>query len=179
MIIFVGVAGAGKSIQGRMLAKDLDCPYFSTGEFLRSHVDKNIQNKMLTGELVSDEETISVLDDALDLHHNQGEFILDGFPRTASQAEWLIRESKEGRFKVTALIHLLASPEVIVPRLLGRHRPDDHPEAIKKRLDEYRRHIEPIVSKFKQSHVRVIEVNAEASVEVVNKKILSALKETV
>ena len=179
MIIFVGVAGSGKSIQGRLLAQKINAKYFSMGEFLREHVDPNIQQKMLTGELISDDEVISAIDDALPRVSNlDEEYILDGFPRTTAQADWLIKEIERGRFLVKGVIHLKASPEVIVPRLLERKRPDDYIEAINQRINEYKTTILPILERLKEDHIHIYEIDAEQPIDRVNTEILKKLELT-
>ena len=176
MIIFVGVAGSGKSIQGRLLAQKTGAVYFSMGEFLRDHVDSVIQKKMLTGVLISDEEAIKAVDGEFPKVNSGGtEYILDGFPRTTEQANWLIGEIERGRFVVTAVIHLKASAEVIVPRLLERSRPDDYMDAINQRISEYNNTIIPILDRFKQDNVTVFDINAEQPIDDVHKEILNKL----
>jgi adenylate kinase len=177
VIIFVGVAGSGKSIQGRLLAQKIGAKYFSMGEFLRDHVDPQIQQKMLTGELISDEEVISLIDAALPKVNDAGdEYILDGFPRTTVQADWLLKEIDRGRFIIRGVIHLNASPEIIVPRLLERKRPDDFIEAINQRINEYNGTILPILDRLKADHVNIYEINAEQPIDLVSKEILTKLK---
>lgn len=180
MIIFVGVAGSGKSVQGKMLAKELDCNFFSTGEFLRQHVNQQIQEKMKTGELVSDEEVIWAVSDALEkIDYNSKDFVLDGFPRTAKQAEWLIEKLKVHAINIKFVFHLKAESETITARLLERHRPDDHMAAIKQRLVEYRENILPIIEEFKKSGVAVVEINANQSAEDVHQDIMEQIRKVV
>jgi adenylate kinase len=176
VIIFVGAAGSGKSIQGRLLAQKIGATYFSMGEFLRSHVDPNLQKKMLTGELINDEEAIKAVNDALPrLSNANEEYILDGFPRTTTQADWLIKEIERGRFVIDGVIHLQASPEIIVPRLLERKRPDDYLEAINQRISEYNNTILPILERLKVVNVKIHDINAEKPIDVVNKDIITTL----
>lgn len=177
MIIFVGVAGSGKSIQGRLLAQTINAQYFSLGEYLRQHVDPTIKAKMLTGELINDQEVINSIDEALPKESpNSEEYILDGFPRTLVQTEWLIDKVARKRFSVRGVIHLKASPEVIVPRLLERKRPDDNVDAISQRINEYKETILPILDKLKEVGMKVYEINAEQSIEEVHNEIINSLK---
>lgn len=176
MIIFVGVAGAGKSVQGKLLARDINAPYFSMGEFLRSHVDEVLQKKLITGELINDEEAIRVLSDALvENNISDNEFVLDGFPRTVNQTAWLVERYKQSKINIKAVFHLLASPEVILPRLLERHRPDDLPEVINKRVGEYQESIQYIVKMLEEGGIRVFEINAERTPEEIHTEIIRFL----
>ena len=147
------------------------------GEFLREHVDPNIQQKMLTGELIKDEEVISAIDDALPrVSQPDEEYILDGFPRTTIQADWLLKEIDRGRFTIKGVIHLNATPEIIVPRLLERKRPDDYLEAINQRINEYTDTILPILDRLKADHIKTYEINAEQPIDLVNAEIISKLR---
>lgn len=176
MIIFVGVAGSGKSIQGKLLAQKIGAKYFSMGEFLRQHVDKSIQDKMLTGELISDSEVIEVVDDALPKVRNPDEeYVLDGFPRTVAQTDWLIEEVKKARFLIRAVINLEAAAETIVPRLLERKRPDDNINAISQRINEYDKFTLPIIEHLKKAKIKVFNINAERPIEEVHQDIISRL----
>src|SRR5215469_6008662 len=98
MIILMGVAGAGKSMQGKLLADEHGYAWISTGEILRVLVTGQRRQEMLEGKLLSDEEMIKILDKVLELIDTTREFVLDGFPRTVVQADWLIRQAETGRF---------------------------------------------------------------------------------
>lgn len=176
MIVLLGVAGSGKSVQGKLIAKTLKCDYFSTGEFLRQHVDPVIKEKMLTGTLIQDEEVISATEDALLSNGHNKEFVLDGFLRTLRQAEWLVKEVAEGKFQTPSVINLRAQPETIVKRLLNRKRPDDQIDIIKKRLNEYNIAILPIINILESAGIEVHDINANNSVEEVNLDIMKILR---
>jgi len=177
MIIFMGVAGSGKSSQGRMLADELGLPWLSTGEFLRMLIAGKRRQEMLSGKLLDDTEIIAMVRkifSVVDLDH---EFVLDGFPRTENQAEWLLGEVKYGQLNVTAVIHLQADESVVESRLLERARPDDYREAIKERFSEYEQSVKPILVSFQNSGVPVYNINGEQDPDSVHQEILSTLKD--
>lgn len=176
MIIFMGVAGSGKSQQGRMLADQLGLPWLSTGEFLRMLISGDRRKDMLEGKLLNDEEIISLVQKIFAMIDTKQEFILDGFPRTAQQVDWLLAQQRHGQLKVTAVIHLTATEEVVRERLLGRGRQDDHNEAISERFVEYQEQILPILKQFEAADVPVCNINGEASVEDVNQAIRGQLE---
>ena len=60
MILLMGVAGAGKSLEGRRLADELGLPWLSTGEFLRMLVSGERRREMLAGDLLHDQEIIEL-----------------------------------------------------------------------------------------------------------------------
>lgn len=175
MIIFMGVAGSGKSLQGRMLADQLALPWLSTGEFLRMLVSGDERRDMLAGKLLDDEEIIALVQKIFNVVGVEEEFVMDGFPRTVGQADWLMSQVKYGQLDVTAVINLVASKEVVMERLLGRGRQDDYKDAIQARFDEYEEEIKPILAQFKQAGIRVHDINGEQPPEVVNRDIVAAL----
>jgi adenylate kinase len=176
MIIFMGVAGAGKSTLGQLLAAHLHCPWVSTGQLLREKMDSDIQAKMLKGEIISDEQTLSVLDEEFRrIDASQSQFVLDGSPRTMRQAEWLVEKAKNGELKITAVIHLEASKKVAKQRLLARKRPDDHESAIEERFHEYDENIVPLIKYFESQGYKVHHINSERTPEEVEADIDEAL----
>lgn len=175
MIIFMGVAGSGKSVQGRMLADQLGLPWLSTGEFLRMLVSGERRKEMLSGRLLADQEIIALVQRIFTVIDVQEEFVLDGFPRTVDQADWLLNQTKHGQLPITSVIHLQASEPVVEQRLLQRGRPDDHAEAIRERFEEYEQSAKPILERFKQAGVPVHEIDGEQPVEKVHQDIVNAL----
>lgn len=175
MIIFMGVAGSGKSIQGRMLADEEGLPWLSTGEFLRMLISGERRKQMLDGRLLDDKEIISLVRKILGIIDTNQEFVLDGFPRTMAQADWLLNQIKHGQLKITKVIHLTAEEEVVRERLMQRGRPDDYDEAISERFSEYGQTILPIVEQFKQSGIEVVDVDGSQSLEEVHDQIAKAV----
>lgn len=175
MIIFMGVAGSGKSMQGRLLADREALPWLSTGEFLRMLISGDERRDMLAGKLLDDEEVITLVQKIFNVVNIEEEFVLDGFPRTEGQADWLLNQAKYGQLDVTAVIHLTASENVVMDRLLGRGRQDDHKEAISERFREYEDAIKPILAHFKQAGIPVHEINGEQEPESVHHDIMAVL----
>ncbi len=175
MIIFMGVAGSGKSMQGRLLADQLALPWLSTGEFLRMLISGDERREMLAGKLLDDEEVITLVQKIFGVVDTEEEFILDGFPRTFGQADWLLGQVKYGQLDVSGVVHLLASEEVVLERLLGRGRQDDNQEAIVERFREYNEAIKPILKQFKAAGITIHEVDGEQEPEQIHKDIMKAL----
>ncbi|MCX6728027.1 MAG: nucleoside monophosphate kinase [Candidatus Saccharibacteria bacterium] len=177
MIIFMGVAGSGKSIQGRILADELALPWLSTGEFLRMLVSGERRKDMIAGKLLSDNEIIALVQRIFTIIDPSKEFILDGFPRTTAQADWLIGQIKHGQLHATAVIHLVVSKEAVHERLLSRGRPDDTIEAIAERLSEYDQAAKPILQHFTAAGVPIFDIDGSKPVKEVQSQILSVLKD--
>jgi adenylate kinase len=176
MIIFMGVAGSGKSVQGRMLADTLALPWLSTGEFLRMLVSGDRRKDMIAGKLLSDKEIITLMQRIFTIIDPSKEFILDGFPRTTTQADWLINQIKHGQLHATAVIHLEVSSESVQERLIARGRPDDNIEAIAERLSEFDQSSKPIIEHFKAAGVSVFDIDGSNDIQTVQKNIIQALQ---
>jgi adenylate kinase len=175
MIIFTGVAGSGKSVQGRMMADDLGLPWLSTGEFLRMLVSGERRRDMLAGKLLTDREIIKLVQKIFALIDVHKEFVLDGFPRTVSQADWLLNQHKHGQLDVTAMIHLVIDEQTALDRLLQRGRQDDTKEAILERMREYEEVTTPILDHFKKAGVPIFDVSGQGDVHDIHKQIKSAV----
>lgn len=172
MIILTGVAGAGKSMQGKILADEHGYAWISTGEILRVLVTGKRRQEMLQGKLLSDDEMITILDKVFDLIDPTQEFILDGFPRTIPQSDWLLEQVHKGRFQLTAVINLAASEEVVRERLMARGRRDDTEEAIAERFREYRTTTLPILQHLREENVPVYDIDASQEPRLVHDTIL-------
>ena len=87
MILLFGPTGAGKSMQGQMLAVRQGWKWLSTGEMLRRSTDEEVIRTLKSGELVSDELTYQVFEDAIQDANdkNYPNIIVDGFPKTKEQ----------------------------------------------------------------------------------------------
>lgn len=175
MIIFMGVAGSGKSAQGRLLADRLGFPWLSTGEFLRMLISGERRREMLEGKLLDDAEIISLIQKIFRIVDTEHEFVMDGFPRTVAQADWLLSQRRHGQLDITAVIHLQASEEVVLERLLQRGRQDDQAEAIRERFREYETATQPIIEDLKNHCVPVFEINGEGEIETIHEDIVRAI----
>jgi adenylate kinase len=175
MIILTGVAGAGKSMQGKIFADEHGYAWISTGEILRVLVTGRRRQEMLEGKLLSDEEMANILDKVFDLIDPTSEFVLDGFPRTVPQVDWLLAQVHAGRFPLTAVVNLSASEEVVRDRLMARGRLDDTEEAIAKRFNEYRLATLPILEHFRNEGVHVYDIDAADDPRAVHDAILKCL----
>lgn len=178
MIIFMGIAGSGKGTQSKLFAEKEGYEIISTGDLLRNYGSQEQHKRMLTGEILGDEEVTLLLDKALLELSDQDKVILDGYPRRISQAEWLLSQQKQGRFHITDVLHLVASREVVKSRLHDRARPDDHHEAIEERFSKYEEATLPILEYLTLNGVPVVDINAERSIPEVQAEILQVVRDT-
>jgi adenylate kinase len=121
-IILLGPPGAGKGTQASYICKNFDIPQISTGDMLRTAVEKGsplgieAKNVMDSGALVSDEIIIGLVKERINAPDCINGFIFDGFPRTIVQANAL---KKEG-VKIDYVIEIQVPDEDIVARISGR-----------------------------------------------------------
>lgn len=130
-VILLGPPGAGKGTQGKLIAAHFGIPQISTGDILREHVARGTplgleaKARMAAGDLVSDDLVNGmVAQRLLDPDCRRG-FILDGFPRTATQAEWLDAFLEKTIFENSTMcppvvIQLVVDYTQLLQRLTGR-----------------------------------------------------------
>lgn len=125
-IILLGPPGAGKGTQASRLERDRNMVQLSTGDMLRAAVAARspvgLQAKavMDAGDLVSDEIVTGILSDRLDQDDGAKGFILDGYPRTAAQAEALDRLLQAKNMKLDQVIEIMVDEDALVDRITGR-----------------------------------------------------------
>ncbi|MBI3624331.1 nucleoside monophosphate kinase, partial [Candidatus Saccharibacteria bacterium] len=176
MIVFMGVAGAGKSLQGRLLADEAGLPWLSTGQFLRMLISGQERKDMLVGKLLDDQEMFSLVQKIFGIVDTTHEFVLDGFPRTGPQADWLIKGANNSGPTVTVVINLQASEAVVRDRLLARGRLDDTQTAIHNRFEEYKTMTLPILDQFRVAGIPLKDINGDQTSEKVHQDIMAALQ---
>lgn len=127
VLILLGPPGAGKGTQARMLEERFGLVQLSTGDLLRAAVaagteaGQRAKAVMEAGQLVSDDIVIAILRDRLAQDDTQKGVILDGFPRTAVQAEALDTLLQETGQKINAAISLEVDDAAMVDRISGRY----------------------------------------------------------
>lgn len=125
-IILLGPPGAGKGTQAERLTKDYDIPQISTGDIFRSALAQGTplgleaKKYMDAGELVPDELVVRIVEERLKEDDCANGFILDGFPRSAEQADALDRFLNENGSEIDAVLNIDADQETVIKRLAGR-----------------------------------------------------------
>ncbi len=134
VIIFLGPPGAGKGTQAKRIAAEYKVPHLSTGEVLRSHLERGTElgvkagDMMSRGLLVADDLVCDMLAERMQQPDCGGCVVLDGFPRSVAQAEWLDRFLRfcgrgGNRFQIpvhSLVIHINLKRDELVRRLAGR-----------------------------------------------------------
>jgi adenylate kinase len=125
-LILLGPPGAGKGTQAELLIAKYQIPHISTGDIFRSAIKaqtslgKQAQGYLEAGKLVPDEIVIGIVKERLRQEDCQPGFLLDGFPRTISQATNLDAVLDEQAQKLTAVINIQVEFEILKERLSGR-----------------------------------------------------------
>ena len=126
IIIMLGAPGTGKGTVASILTGKLGIPQVSTGDIFRKHIKegtelgKLAESYMSKGDLVPDDVTIGLVENRLEEPDVQNGIILDGFPRTVTQAEELDKILKAKGKKVDLVINLTTPEEEIVERIVNR-----------------------------------------------------------
>jgi adenylate kinase len=205
-IIIVGPQGSGKGTQAEFLAAQLNVPNISTGHLFRSEVEAKtpfgleIAEKMKDGVLIDDEIINKLIAKRLSEPDCANGFLLDGYPRTLPQAEFLDTVAAPDCVLEIDITDEVATkrlsnrltcpkcgrvyhPEFKPPREAGKCdvcgttliiRPDDTPEATERRLAKYRDEVSDLLIYYGKKGV-LFKIDGEPAIEEVRKDIFKKL----
>jgi len=208
-LIILGPQGSGKGTQARLLAKKLKLFYFESGDFLRDlakedkRIDKLINEE---GKMVPNDEIFALAKKYLEENvPTRDGMILDGYPRSVRQHEFLKDWLEEKGKDIDSVILLEVSEKESIRRLSARRiceecgtvynlitnppssentcrcggkltkRVDDEPEAIKTRLGLYHKETEPLISIFENEKI-LMRVDGEKPIQQIFVNIMVGLK---
>ena len=174
-LVLIGIQGAGKSTQGNLLSKQLKIPYLSTGHIFReiakekTPLGKNVKLLMNSGKLIPDDQVIEIVNSYLSKPAYKKGYILDGFPRTIEQA-------KKFKNHVDRVIDVRIPEKEALWRLAYRNekRDDDTIEAIKRRIELFRKHTNPVLEYYKKEG-KLVAIDGTQGIKEVNEEILKSL----
>jgi len=202
--VVVGAPLSGKGTISKKLSAYLNIPHISTGNLLRDLVNSNskeistyVDEKLKKGELFPDEFIYAVLENRLDKSDCKNGVILDGFPRTLTQAKWL-----DSKLKIDHAIYTTVSNATVLQRLSKRlicptcsavysvdtydknycekcktnlvRRADDNEEALLKRIKDYNQVTFPILDEYLKQN-KLVTVANEGSIDLVFEELLRKL----
>ena len=197
MIILMGLAGSGKSTQGRILAERLGGEWLSAGQVLRETQDSAMREVMDRGELVDDELVIRLMEARMAQAEVAGKpVILDGYPRTVRQAKWVAaRPAASGgaggaeatgeveanrAVGVRAVIWLEVPKDELIRRLQLRGRSDDQDAAaIEERLKIVKENADEVCHILAQKGVRILAVDGLGTPEEVTERVWETVQKEI
>ncbi|MDB6428369.1 adenylate kinase [Curtobacterium sp. 20TX0008] len=183
-LIIVGPPGAGKGTQAGRIAEGFGVPAISTGDIFRKNVSDGtplgVQAKAImdAGNYVPDELTNELVKSRLAEPDAEQGFLLDGYPRTVGQVEYLDALLAEQGAAIDAVVQLVADQDALVARLLKRAedqgRSDDNEETIRRRQEVYSEQTAPIVAAYAERGL-VVDVDGLGGIDEVGDRIQAAL----
>lgn len=174
-IILIGIQGSGKSTQGNLLKEKLNIPYLSTGHIFRELAKEHdalgryVKETINAGYLIDDDKTLEIVEEYLKRPEYKNGYILDGFPRTANQAEKFVNG-------IDHAIYIKVTDEEALKRLSLRDdgRADEASPALMKRIELFHKFTEPVIDFYEKKGI-IIELDGEKSIEETHKNICTAL----
>jgi adenylate kinase len=181
-VVLLGPPGAGKGTQGLLLAEHLGIPAISTGDMLReavaagSGLGNKVQGIMASGALVDDALMADVVRDRLAKADAGRGFLLDGYPRTLSQAETLAGILRDAGQDLDTVLLVDVPEDELVRRALLRGRADDQESVIRERLRVYREKTAPLIGYYRQLGL-LREIDGNRPIEDVTSEIFGFFRE--
>ena len=185
-IVLLGPPGAGKGTQAALVADRFGAPHIATGDIFRANVaegtelGRTAQEYMDRGDLVPDDVVIAMVMERLVDDDCTAGFVLDGFPRTVTQAEALDLQLVDLGAPLHAVLCFEADKEELLRRLAGRaaaqHRADDAEATIRHRLEVFAIKTRPLIDYYAHRGL-LATVDAIGPIEVVTKRILDDLED--
>jgi adenylate kinase len=210
-VLLLGAPGVGKGTQAQRLVAEFGIPQISTGDLLRQHRKDHTPLGMLAddlmsqGKLVPDDLVNQMVAARLQEPDTEHGYILDGFPRTLNQAEWLDRQLVAYLLPVVA-ITIVVDEQVLLERITGRlmcpvcgtiyniytkppkndrvcdldgaaliQRSDDTPQAFHERMRSFKQKTSAVIEYYREHGNRFAEVDGDRSIDEVTQSIRETL----
>jgi len=190
-ITILGPSGGGKGTQAKLLEEKFGWKHISVGSLFRRHIEEETEigqkadQYVQRGDWVPTPIVIEMVKPVVQELVDVG-FVLDGFPRLPDQPELLDQILAEKNSKLDLAIHIDIRPEVIMARrkkawekgksFYDQKRKDETMEAIKSRIDEYLRTIDPILEYYHQKD-KLIRVDGERPIELIHQDIIKEINQ--
>jgi adenylate kinase len=186
-MLIIGPPGSGKGTQAERISGRLGVVAISTGDIFRANVKGETplgieaRKYMDNGDFVPDSVTNKMVRDRLGEADVDSGFLLDGYPRTTAQVDYLDEILAKRDEKLDVVLQLTADDEELVHRLLGRAketgRSDDNEAVIRHRLDLYHEQTEAVVVKYAERGL-LTKVDGIGPIDEVTDRVIEAAKAT-
>jgi len=183
-LVFLGPPGCGKGTQAKLLRERQGLLPVGTGDILRDAIRRGgplgqkVEPYLKTGRLVPDELVNDIVADYFGRDDRPTRFVMDGYPRTLSQAVWFETLLRPIGLELQYAILFQVDDEEVVKRLGGRRlaegRADDSEETVRNRLSIYHAGADGLIGHYRQAGL-LREIDATADVETVYQSIVSLL----
>ena len=185
--IFFGPPGSGKGTQAKLLAKEFNILHLSTGDILREKLSENdplsikLKEIMSSGNLVSDEILNQIIANKLMSEECSNGFILDGYPRTISQSDFLLSFFKSNSLILDVIFNFKIDFKLVEERIILRakqeQRSDDNINVIKTRLDKFIEETYPVSQFFSENYSQnFFTIDASQEVSKIQKELINITK---
>ncbi|MDR6505784.1 adenylate kinase [Arthrobacter oryzae] len=184
-MLIIGPPGSGKGTQAERISERLGVVAISTGDIFRANVKGGTpvgveaRKYIDAGDFVPDSVTNEMVRDRLSGDDVESGFLLDGYPRTSAQVDYLDKILADRDQRLDVVLQLTGGDEELVGRLLGRAketgRSDDHEAVIRHRLDLYHEQTETIVAKYAARGI-LAQVDGIGSLVEVTARLMQAIK---
>ena len=186
-IIFFGPPGSGKGTQAKLLANELNILHLSTGDILREKLSDGdsisikLKQIMSSGNLVSDEVLNQIIANKLMSEECSNGFILDGYPRTISQSDFLLSFFKSNSLILDVIFNFKIDFKLVEERIILRakqeQRSDDNINVIKTRLDKFIEETYPVSQFFSENYSQnFFTIDASQEVSKIQKELINITK---
>lgn len=179
-LILIGIQGSGKSTQGNLISKKYHLLYLSSGHIFReiakekTKLGRYVKETMNAGYLIPDIKTLEIVEEYLKKPEYKDNFILDGFPRTCTQA-------KKFSQKIDKVFYLKVTDKEALWRLSYRNdtlRDDETLKALRKRIELFHKVTEPVLDYYRKKGI-LVEISGEKKINQVFKEIQRHLPRTI
>ena len=158
-IVFIGPPGVGKGTQSKRLVAAYQIPHISTGEMLRAAIEQGTEAGKISagfidqGHLAPDSLVLALVEERLQQSDCERGYLLDGFPRTITQAQGLDQYLQARETPLSVVLELKVETALILERLAARGRDDDRPDVIRQRLERYAEQTAPLADFYRQKNL--------------------------
>ncbi|WP_171046688.1 adenylate kinase [Pseudarthrobacter sp. NamE5] len=183
-MLIIGPPGSGKGIQAERISEHLGIIAISTGAIFRANVKGQTplgltaQKYLDVGNFVPDSVTNNMVRDRISEADAESGFLLDGYPRTVAQVDYLDLILAGSDRKLDVVLELTADNDELVARLLGRAketgRSDDNEAVIRHRLELYNEQTEAVVAGYAQRNI-LTQVDGSGGIDDVTERVLYSL----